>query len=250
MKKINCKRNIAKFLFLTFIVAIVINVASPITIYATTPSDKNHGESVKAENLVNTPEELEELRNKGIDESPFSLNLNSASSSGFVSGFSNFRVYYTSNFYQYNYNTNCTPTLAANVLSYFQTARGVQLNAGNITQELYDQICTDVNYNPATGSNLDSVADGLRTWASRYGKTAEIDEYWLNSWSDVTRDIDANKPIMLEFERHAYLILGYKVENGTQYIYACTGWDTSPFQWLEFSGGVLGDMKMQSVNIY
>lgn len=220
------------------------------SVYAVTPLNKKSVENLNAENLINNPEEDEILRQIGIDETPYDLSVKSASSSGFVSGFSNFKVYYTSDFSQYQYGTNCTPTLAANILSYFQTARGVQLNSGNITQELYNQICVDINYNTSQGSNLDNIANGLRTWATRYGKTAIIDKYWLNSWSDVTRDIGANKPIMLSFSNHAYLVLGYKVENETQYLYTCTAWDTSPFQWLEFSGGTFGDMKMQSVNIY
>ncbi|MDD2377200.1 MAG: C39 family peptidase [Clostridia bacterium] len=206
--------------------------------------------------LVNTPEEDEALKQKGIPANLSditnnkSITINEVTSSAFVSSYGTSRKYYTTDFWQIQYNNNCTPTLAANILSYFQSPRGVSLNAGNITQSLYNQICIDVGYTTSSGSNLNGVANGLKTWANRYGKTAVVDKYWLNNWSDVTRDINANKPVMLGYEKHAYLIFGYKVENNVQYLFVFTGWNDVPYQWLKFEGGLGGKMEMQSVNIY
>lgn len=175
----------------------------------------------------------------------------SVTSSGFVSNFWNWTPYYTTDFTQAQYGNNCGPTLVANVLSYFNTARGLNLYSGTINQSVYDQICSDCSYTGASGINLDTVARAIKTFSSRSGKTAVINEYWLNLWSDVTRDIDANKPIIMAYNspnlNHAFLILGYKVENGTKYLYVFTNWSSSPFQWMEYNQSY---MDMQSVNIY
>lgn len=86
---------------------------------------------------------------------------------------------------------------------------------------------------------------------TRAGKTADVNEYWLNLWSDVTRDIDSNKPIIMAYNspslNHAYIVLGYKTEDGIKYLYVFSNWASSPFQWLEYNQSY---MDMQSVNIY
>ena len=172
-------------------------------------------------------------------------------SSGFVSNFTNWTWYYTSDFTQVQYGNNCGPTMVANILSYFDTGRNVDLFSGTITQSLYNQICADCSYTGASGINLDTAATAIETFATRAGKTADIDEYWLNLWSDVTRDIDANKPIIMAYNspslNHAYIVLGYKVEDGIKYLYVFSNWASSPFQWLEYNQSY---MDMQSVNIY
>lgn len=203
-------------------------------------------ENLGSEMLVNTLEQDEELRKLGTDANPNAPMTRVVTSSGFVTGFSSAKMYNTIDFSQYQYNNNCTPTLAANILSYFHGSRGVNLNAGNITQSLYNQICADIGYSTSNGGNLNGIATGLKAWSSRYGKTCVVDKYWLNTWSDVTRDINANKPVMLGYSNHAYLILGYKVENGVQQLFVATGWQNSPYQYLTFANG----MQMQSVNIY
>lgn len=254
MKVTHKVRNNSKLFATILALVLIITTMLPVSAFAASPESaqltQEQRDALGTEMLVNTPEEEEALQKRGIAAEPNEITTRAVTASNFVSGYGTSRKYYTADFWQIQFDNNCTPTLAANVLSYFQGSRGVQLNAGNITQSLYDQICVDIGYDISRGSNLDGVAKGLKTWASRYGKTAVIDEYWLNNWSDVTRDIDANKPVMLGYSGHAYLIFGYKVENNIQYLYVFTGWNNVPYQWLPFEGGAFGKMQMQSVNIY
>lgn len=54
-----------------------------------------------------------------------------------------------------------------------------------------------------------------------YNRSATVDNYWLNLWSDVTRDIGRNRPILLSTPEnagcwHMSLVLGYYVKGGTK----------------------------------
>ncbi len=155
-------------------------------------------------------------------------------------------MYSTDDFSQGIYNNNCAPTLMANVLSYFNVARGLYLNANPINQSVYNEMCNTMGYNGSSGKSLNDVSQALKNWSSRYGKTCIIDKYWFNTWGDVTRDIDNNKPVLLGYNGHAYLVLGYDVENGVKKLFVATAWSNMPYQFLTFTSG----MEMQSVNIY
>lgn len=81
---------------------------------------------------------------------------------------------------------------------------------------------------------------------SRTGHTCETNLYWLNLWSDVTRDIDANKLIVFssKSQPHVYIGVGYSEERKA--IYAITNWDEVLMGWVPLS-----DAKtMYSINIY
>lgn len=66
---------------------------------------------------------------------------------------------------------------------------------------------------------------GLKKYVSRFGRTCKTNMYWLNLWSDVTRDIDANKLILFDVpkDKHVYIGVGYN--EYYESVYAITNWD-------------------------
>lgn len=241
--------NTLKKIFIFALLNVVIFFNSlPLNAYSAS-AESNQFSTNDISNFTNNDEKLSEfIKNSGIILIDGLSNdiLSNSLSAKTVTGLGNEKRYYTSDFSQFQYDNNCGPTLAANVLSYFKTVRGINLYSGDITQELYDIICTDVSYSVTSGTSLNNVANGIKIFAKRSGKTAIIDKYWLNTWSDVTRDINANKPVMLSYNNHAWLILGYQESNGNKKLFVSTGWSNEPYAYLTFTSG----MQMQSVNIY
>lgn len=215
--------------------------------------------SVKAEETPNVMAEIEsdatvELKNI-ISVEDFqnmkneTIKARTTNESAYVVGHSSFIPYAQSEFTQQN---GCGPTAIANILSYFQGARGVSLFSGDIiTQNIYNQICTDVQWS-SSGTSMVNAANGLTTFCNRAGKTCVIDDYWLDLWSDVTRDVTANKPILLNdvTQRHLMVIFGYEIIDNVKYLYVCTGISSSStplFGYLEWGTDTI---NMRSVNIY
>lgn len=73
-----------------------------------------------------------------------------------------FKKYYTDDFDQIKYDNNCGPTLAINVISYYNDVRGINLFYDDKLQNCYDKICEDVNYTSKNSTNLNNVANGLK----------------------------------------------------------------------------------------
>lgn len=164
----------------------------------------------------------------------------------YVTGYNNFVPYSQTEFWQTN---GCGPTAVANILSYFQMARSVRLFDGDyITQNIYNQICSDVSWT-TSGTSMADTSNGLKIFCNRAGKTCDINTYLLNLWSDVTRDINANKPILCNDvdQRHTMVILGYAVVNNENYLYVCTGTDNPLTGFLKWG---TNNLRMRSVNIY
>jgi len=164
----------------------------------------------------------------------------------FVKKYKTFTKYYGTQFSQGQYKNNCTATLTANVLSYYKTAMGVNLYPEKITQDLYNQICYDIDYSTSGASNIINIIKGLKVIAKREDKECIFRKYRYNCWSDITWDINDNKLIMLGYKDHAYLIVGYRIINGTQQVYTFTGWSYLPYKWLDYNPL----MSMASVYIY
>ena len=83
-----------------------------------------------------------------------SLSTSYAATINYVTGYNSFRLYYTSDYTQFQNGNNCGPTAVANVLAYYDTIRGVNLYSGEITQSVYNQICTDVKYTAQNGTSM------------------------------------------------------------------------------------------------
>lgn len=162
----------------------------------------------------------------------------------------NVDFYYGMSFTQGNNGNNCGPTTAANILSYYKMANGLNLYS-SMTQELYDQICVDCSYSSTgSGTTYTSVKNGIIKFANRAGYSCNVNKYLLNLFSDVKRDINQGYPIILLHGNHMEVIIGYS-EGGSDgnMVYVATGLTTGMFEWKKFDA-VIGSVTLASVNIY
>lgn len=163
-----------------------------------------------------------------------------------IAGAHSFPPYVQSTFSKVN---SCGPIAMANILSYYKNYKGINLySSDEITPELFDQICTDCKWTTG-GTSLHNVGNALETFCSRVGKTCVIDTYLLNMWSDVTRDINANKPILMSTDEHIYVILGYQIINSEKYLYVLSGLDGDTMTYGNVKWKSIG-IGMKSVVIY
>ena len=170
-----------------------------------------------------------------------------------VIGYNTFLVYFTDDFGS-GYSQNCGPTLAANALSYYKSRGCSNLFSENMmSASTYSQICRDVNFRNGDGTRFHDVANGIKKYANRAGYNCTVDIYMLNLWSDVTRDINANKVVLLNYygneeatTRHGYLVTGYRINNGVKQLRVETGLSDNPGGYIDFNS----NMKMICVNIY
>jgi|GEM_PF-1714922 len=187
---------------------------------------------------------IKELLIRLNQERDLSLPKSVVTSQKFVKAYNTFTKYYGTQFSQSQYKNNCTATLTANVLSYYKTVRGVNLYPETITQSVYDMICSNINYSTSGASNILNIIEGLKKISMKKNKDCIFRKYRYNWWSDITWDIDDNKIIMLGYKDHAYLIVGYRIINGTQQVYTFTGWSYLPYKWIDY------DTKMSMASVY
>lgn len=172
-----------------------------------------------------------------------------------INGYDNFRWLCSEQFNQYTQgkgDANCLPTAIANIFSYYDN-NGVSMFGGNFTQSMYDNLCNLLSFDPNSGTEWSNADNAIKTFANQYGRTAKVDTYWLNLWSDITRDIDANKPILLNVptgnnKYHAVVIVGYYIENGQKKVICLSGYGEDRSWLTEYNYS--SNFKMKSVYIY
>lgn len=165
----------------------------------------------------------------------------------FLLNYNSFTRYHTSDFSQYQYGNNCGPTLLANVLSYYKSLGYGNLYFGTITQSMYDDICARLGYSISNGSDLNKIPSALKSYVENAGYGFSYDKYLINLWSDVTRDLKFGYPVIMSYNNHGYLVLGYRVMDGIKQLYTCTGWSAPEYTWINFNSS---NMNMTSVHIY
>lgn len=170
-----------------------------------------------------------------------------------IAGFDNFK-YLSSNqfqeFYQGIGSRNCFPTAIANAFSYFN-ANGVKMYDGEFTQEMYTKLYNLLSFDPNNGVAWENHTSAIKEFAKLYNKNATIDNYWLNLWSDVTRDIGRNRPILLSTPEegiwcHRSLVLGYYVKGDTNILVCLPGYPMPVYYEYVYHSSY----KMAAVNIY
>ena len=233
---------------------IILAVVAGTLIFSTATVNASANDEVKFEDSVIVSNEVSYIEGLISVEEFQSMKLKSKSSrsagtSGYVWGHNRFTPYYQTEFTQVN---GCGPTAVANILSFYQEARGVSLYNGEcIDQNIYNQICADVNWS-SSGTNMVNVSNGIQTFFNRAGKTCLIDSYLLNLWSDVTRDVNAGLPILVNnvTQRHFLVIFGYDNIDGQNYLYVCTGLNGNGQQLFGYLPWGRDTLRMRSVNIY
>lgn len=168
-----------------------------------------------------------------------------------IPNYTSTKVYLTTDYLQSINGNTCGVTAATNILSYYKNARGLNLYSEDISQNIFDNICEDCNYlQNSGGPGYNKVSKGIKKFVNRAGFTCVVNTYWLRLFSDVKRDIDKGYPILMTFNNHAYVIVGYS-EGGSygNMIYVITGWPIETFQWLQV-GDTLSVNYIGSINIH
>lgn len=158
--------------------------------------------------------------------------------------------YYSTMFTQSQNWNNCGPTAAANVLSYYKCAKGLNLYSGNITQSIYNQICSDCNYVNSGGTSIANISNGIKKFAKRAGYSCDFDGYLLAHFSDIKRDINRGYPILMSANQHMYVIVGYS-EGGANgnLVYVINGWENNMTGWISYNPSPYS-VTLGSINIY
>jgi len=141
---------------------------------------------------------------------------------------------------------NCGPTALTNVIKYYHEKRGKTglLRYGDLRIYTYGRLSFLSGYHPDIGMNTSVVISTLTTYASEQGFTCSGGAYWLNLWSDFTRDINADKAIVLfvkgkiddkDSNGHFVVVLGYRQHtNNAQFLRVADGWYASNNRFVKF----------------
>lgn len=168
----------------------------------------------------------------------------------FIPNYTSMKVYLTTDYLQSINGNTCGATAATNILSYYKNARGIDLYSGDMSQNIFNQICVDCKYLPnGGGPGYNKVSKGIKKFANRSGFTCVVNTYWLRLFSDVKRDINKGYPILMTYNNHAYVIVGYS-EGGPygNLIYTISAWPDETFTWIDYK--IINDGFMGSINIY
>lgn len=159
---------------------------------------------------------------------------------GFLNNHLGFHVYSESEVEQLTQKYACQVVSMLNITSYFKangyTNAFVNNSAEETFNDLWDYSCTDVyddTGNITYGQTNFENYRGLVNYYESVGYNAEVDMYWLTSFSDFKRDIDNNKPCFFsysaqfnsELSGHAVAVYGYIERTAENYLLVADGWN-------------------------
>ena len=171
---------------------------------------------------------------------------------GYINNWNNFTYYYTDDFNEYNNGNNCGPTQVANLLSYYKSVGYIYAYPGNsITQSYYtNSICPALGYSASGSISLNDAADGFETLfesgASYYSTTVSNKPFL--SWNDFKSLINSNKPLLVGYQGHLYLVIGYQTRGGVNYYVAITAFSQT-YQRYALIGYTTTNLNRKAVTI-
>jgi len=134
-------------------------------------------------------------------------------------------------------NNYCAPTSAAMVLSYWDS-HGYP-NIPDSSSTLISELATAMGTSTSSGTPIHNVDDGMRTVSTNhgYGSTLSFDEDGWVTFSDVTTEINANKPFVLTmwgggtaygrsqaYGDHSVAVIGYESYSSGDYVVVQDTW--------------------------
>lgn len=134
---------------------------------------------------------------------------------------------------------NCGPTSLANTVKLYaenglnghSAIPNLRLNGSD--SSTYSRLVQISGYSCNNPVGMDALLDALVTYSRERNYSCSIDNYWWDLWSDFTRDIGNNKPILLYTSSsagtaHSQVVVGYRsYNNGAKYLRIFTGWSSS-----------------------
>lgn len=138
---------------------------------------------------------------------------------------------------------NCGPTALTNIVNLYANyalddhAALPKLKTNGSDKDTYRLLAQFSGYKASNPPSLANLVKGLDHYCNEINYTCSYGHYWLNLWSDYTRDIGKNLPILLHTARndglsHDQVVVGYKEytsvsSSSTKYLMVYTGWTTN-----------------------
>ena len=145
---------------------------------------------------------------------------------------------------------NCTPTAATNIISYYKEQRGFTgINVSR--QNLYSIIVSASGWNSTgtTGMSIEDARDSLHAVVNAFGYDFDSSTYLFDLWSDWTRDIYNDFPVLTAvygyrqdnngnwiYKGHSIVAVGYRqYSSGPKYIRVLDGWNATVDRFIWFN---------------
>ena len=147
-----------------------------------------------------------------------------------------------SQFEQYTDENNCGPTALTNIVNLYASygldnhAALPKLKLNGSDQDAYRRLAQFSGYKASNHPSLADLAKGIDSYCKYVNYTCSTGHYWLNLWSDYTRDIGKNLPILLHTARddglsHEQVVVGYRAyvtpSTSNKYLMVYTGWTSN-----------------------
>lgn len=135
-----------------------------------------------------------------------------------------------------NSGVNCAPTALTNLVFYYDSLPEINGLIYNNPLWTYSRICSLAGFDGTRGLYNDEMIDALEEYVNERNFNISIDDYWKDWWSDFTRDINNDQPVLVsiqgnnssqEWVAHAVVALGYVETDGDKYLRVADGLTTS-----------------------
>lgn len=122
----------------------------------------------------------------------------------------------------------CSVVALCNMMKYYYSRGYTNIDANLAT--MYDAIWNYAGTDSSGGTQNDNVPVAAQKYLNSRGYSCSYDMYWLNLYSDFTRDINNGKPCTLSYQTnekggHTVLVIGYVETISNEYLRVMDGWN-------------------------
>ncbi len=127
---------------------------------------------------------------------------------------------------------NCVPTALTNMVVYYETLSNINGLLYNNPTQTYARICALANFTGTQGLSNDEMCNVLEEYVSERDFNISIDDYRYDWWSDFTRDINRDRPVLVSIQgagddgywtAHAVAAFGYVETDNAKYLKVADG---------------------------
>lgn len=154
---------------------------------------------------------------------------------------------------------NCAPTALTTLMKYWDECRSKKdLLIKDSTDDTYVRLAELAEYDPKSGTKTTKAVQAIKKYAKERGYSATVDDYWMNYWSDFTRDLQKGKTVYLDIQGkdwdgkivgHAAVAFGYRETTDGRYLKVANGWSESSDTYIRFKANGLTAFDGYAVTI-
>ena len=155
---------------------------------------------------------------------------------------------------------NCGPTAVTTIMEYWRVCRAKSnLIADRKIDLAYARIAALLKYDPEAGTFNHNIKSAVEKYAEDQGYEATVDNYWTDTWSDFTRDINNDITILTQVGGkdddgkqigHYCVAFGYREnKDGSRFLQVANGWDNSCNRFLKFKPSELNQFNGFAISI-